>query len=395
MTLMLALVLAAAPTHPWSKFPAGAWAQYQRGDQTAYRQNVLTLSTAGTAAFTTSGTGELKARTGVSTAKVIKHENVTVPAGTFECDVTETSSGAFVIQEWHTPKVPVPVRSRFSTGLEWKLADLTPVTLHVARQKLTAYRYDGLNAAQARLKRWLSPSVPGQLVVEEEFDAAGLIDKSTMLQAFGTKGSPPNEQLAALQEHPWARFPKGAWVSTKGTFNGKETITKTTLTALDKLTYTLNGGHAQALGDLAVAADPTGVFQAGAAVKVGKDEYPCLLFAFKGVDQNKAPVTRLDCVSPFSRLPIYSEHTYTVAGITATDTRQAQDLESPMQLGTRKIGAMKFEERQKLSNGAKSRRDLVLSADVPGWTVSYLSHALEFPKPDVSSATTTVDFGGF
>ena len=142
------------------------------------------------------------------------------------------------------------------------------------------------------------------------------------------------------------------------------------LKAADRLTFTLDGAtHGNPLGVSSAAADPTSAFVSGVAVKIGGVELPCLLYTFKGKDQDGAELSQSDCISPFARVPLYSEHQMTIIGITAKDYFTAQGLEAPVKVGKKTVLAMTRKGKQKLSNGGGSEITEVLSADVPGGLV--------------------------
>ncbi len=62
-----------------------------------------------------------------------------------------------------------------------------------------------------------------------------------------------------------------------------------------------------------------------------------------------------------------------LAGVTYFDTWTAQTLETPGKVGKHPVATMTFVRAQKLSNGATSKAEVVISPDVPGGTVRWTS----------------------
>lgn len=395
MFALVAVVLVAAPLpgrHPWAHFKPGAWSQYVMGGA-EFRRGAVTLKKVGGGKHTLESTGAMEKTNGTSdlgvenasssaAAKLLRKEKVQALGKEFDCDVYEWKSDTETNTEWVAAGLEWPVKERYvapGRDSQWTLAALD-VPMFVGGKKLKAARFEGTNP-QGKMRMWRTHEVPGAVVAFETLDEKNQLTSFKILEAFGTSGKPPGAEVAKYHWHPWASHPVGAW--RKGT-DGEVKLGAKTATHV-----TLNK-NTVALGQDAAAADPSSKFVGGAAVTIGGEELPCVLYTFLGKELlGTTEFKRTDCVSPFARVPLMSEVKGNVAGTDYLDLYTSLTLEEPMELAGKTIGAQKFRLGQKLGNGGGHERREIYSADVPGGRVK-LEHVDPRPYDKVSQLQ---DFG--
>ncbi len=404
VTLALTLALAAAPKHPWTSFKPGAWAQYIVGD-TEYRRGALSLMKVEGSRVTVLGWGALKDESGWEEAgagcaacvasKPAKKRTVELNGKQVSCDVFEYRSESAVKRECRAASFDMPLiieSEPLGDDVGFTMtATATEVPFFVSGKKLMGVRYEGTRTSGATMTEVRSSSVPGGLVMQfVENTKTGKVNLRA-LEAFGVSGQPVDTAVTKSAWHPWASHSVGSWVKVKGS----EGVSRTGLAAVTDTTMSFEGSpkQAHARGEREAASDPTSTFTGVLMVNVAGREYPCVLWMFQGKDQNGGEYTRRDCLSPFSRVPIYSEEKGSIAGVSYLDTWVAKTLEVPGKVGKHDVSLVTLQRTQKISNGASNKAEVVVSPDVPGGTVTWTPH-LELNgvlKMEVSQQA--IDFG--
>lgn len=404
LTLALALSLTAAPKHPWTSFTKGAWAQYIVGS-TDYRRGALVYAGLEGTHVKVAGKGALRDETGwdeLGTACPAcdkrstkgSARKVTVGEQTLSCDDVEFKDDLGVTRECRNSTMPWPlvIESAPKEGVGYTLTlSSTDVPLFISGQKLVGARYEGTRTSGAQMIEVRCAAVPGGLVSQFVENRKTGNHDLRVLEAFGTSGDPVDTAVTKSAWHPWASHPVGAWVKVKG----RTDTTRSALAAVTDSTLSFQSDPKQphALGQYQAARDPTSVFAGVAMVKVSGREYPCVVWTFTAKSPSGEEFVRRDCQSVFARVPLYSEERGGLAGVTYFDTWVAQSLEAPGTVGTHAVATMTFVRSQKLSNGATSKDEVVISPDVPGGTVRWTSKLELNGKTQTEVSQQAVDFG--
>lgn len=404
LTLALTLSIAAAPPrHPWTAFPKGAWAQYVAGSTDYSRGALVYVGLTGTH-VTVKGTGVLNGETGwdelgddcpACDKRSTKGASRKVKVGDQEvsCDDWDFKTPRAVNRECRAAgrTWPLVIEHAPTDGVGYTLTlTAVDVPLFISGQKLFGARYEGTRTSGAQMTEVRCAEVPGGLVMQFVENRKTGNHDLRVLEAFGLKGAPVDTDVVKSAWHPWASHPVGAWVKTKGTSD----VTRTALAAVtdSTLSFERSPKEPHALGQYQAARDPTSKFAGVAMVKVAGREYPCVVWTFTG-KMGGAEFVRRDCQSVFARVPIYAEEQGGLAGVTYFDTWLAQTLEVPGTVGSHAVSTVTFVRKQKLSNDATSKDEVVLSPEVPGGVVRWTSRH-ELNGKEVSEVSQQViDFG--
>lgn len=405
LTLALTLALAAPPKHPWTSFKPGAWAQYIAG-ATEYRRGALSLVKVEGTRVTVRGSGGLHEESGweeagsgcpacVARAKPMGKRTVQLLGKTLTCELFEFRDREAVRRECRAAghELPLIIESEpVGEGVGFTItATATDVPFFVSGQKLTGVRYEGTRTSGASMTEVRSSAVPGGLVMQWVENAKTGKTDLRVLEAFGATGHPVEGAVTKSAWHPWASHPAGAWVKVK---SGDE-VSRTALATVTDTTVSFESApqtqHAR--GEHLAASDPTSSFVGVLMIKVAGREYPCVMWLFQGKDQGGGEYTRRDCLSPFARVPLYSEEKASLAGVSYLDTWVAQTLEVPGKVGNHPVSTVRLHRTQKLSNGASSKAEVVVSPDVPGGTVSWSNNYEMNGVLKMEPSQQAVDFG--
>jgi hypothetical protein len=402
LPLVLTLALAAPPKRPWTSFKPDAWAQYVSGS-TEFRRGALSLVKVEGSHVTIRGSGGLENDTGweeagvscpacVAKVRPSGKRTVKLHGKTVSCELFEFRIATDIYRECRAAGFELPLQLEnepIGEGVGYTItATATDVPVFVSGSKLSAFRYEGTRTSGATMTEVRSSSVPGGLVMQLVENAKTGRHDLRVLEAFGVSGKPVDGEVTKSAWHPWASHPVGTWVKMKS--GSKIALAKATDTTIS---FEGSPNQAHARGEHEAASDPTSSFMGVVMVKIEGREHPCVMWMFQGKDQSGGKYTRRDCLSPFSRVPLYSEEEGSLAGVSYFDTWVAQTLEVPGKVGKHAVALVTLARKQKISNGASSKADVVMSPDVPGGTVTWTSH-LELNGVMTTEVTQeAVDFG--
>ena len=355
LPLFLALSLAAPPKHPWTSFKPGAWAQYVSGS-TEFRRGALSLVKIEGTHVTVRGTGGLKDESGweeaafscpacETKAKPAGKRSVQLNGKPVSCEFFEFRGADEIVRECRAPAFELPLlieHEPVGEGVGYTItATATDVPIFVSGSKLMAVRYEGTRTSGATMIEVRSSAVPGGLVMQLVENAKTGNHDLRVLEAFGASGFAVGREVTKSAWHPWASHPREAWVTTKE--GARASVVEVTDT-----TVTLGGSPDQprARGQEEAASDPNSDFTGVVMVKIKGREYPCVMWLFQGKDLNGGDYTRRDCLSPFARVPLYSEEKGSLAGVKYFDTWVAQTLEVPGKVGKHAVALVTLERKQ-------------------------------------------------